>query len=702
MTRMPSPHSTADIRNVAVLGHAGAGKTTLVEALLAASGTIRSPGSVEKGSTVCDFTEQERRLCHSLDVSVCHLEHRGAFVNLLDTPGYPELFGRALAALTAVETGAVVVNAEQGLESVAQRALATAEERGVCRLVVINKIDSDDADPEAALEAVRRVFGPRCLPLNLPARNGRAVADCFFGPTDETPDFSSVEAAHAEITDRIVELDDALMERYLEQGEEPALEELHEPFERALREGHLIPVCFVSARTGAGMRQLLRIVTELLPNPLEGNPVEFTAHGDRRYVAAGNGNGAAAEQRHGAGNGAASDDGEHFVGHVFKLMVDPYLGRLATLRVDQGMVRSGETIYVGDKRKPVRLAHLYSVQGKELHEIPAAVAGDLCTVAKIDELNFGDVLHSSHDEDDLALCPVDIPQPIYGVAIEARQRGQERKLADALQRLAAEDPSVRIEHNANAQETVLWGLGQLHVELLLERMRTDLGLDIVTHPPKVAYRETVSRAAVARYRHKKQTGGAGQFGEVELRVEPLPRGAGFEFASAVVGGAIPSQYIPAVEKGVRQALAEGAVAGYPIVDVRVTVLDGKHHSVDSKEVAFIAAGKRAMQKAVAEAGPLVLEPVAKLDIAVPTRSVGDITGHLSSLRGRILGTSLLEDARTCVHAEAPIAELGSYETSLKSMTGGDGTFTLAMDHYAPVPPNVQKALADDLALRRAG
>jgi elongation factor G len=694
-----------------VLGHAGAGKTTLVEALLAASGTIRSPGSVEKGSTVCDFTEQERRLCHSLDVSICHLDHHGSHVNLLDTPGYPELFGRALAVLTAVETGAVVVNAEQGLESVAQRALVTAEERRVCRLVVINKIDSESADPAAALEAVRRVFGPRCLPLNLPARGGRAVADCFFGPTEEVPDFSSVAAAHAEITDRIVELDDTLMERYLEHGAEPALEELHEPFERALREGHLIPVCFVSARTGAGMRQLLRILTELLPNPLEGNPVEFRAHGDPCFVAAnGNGNGGTTQlpldgkggKGRNGGATAGGNGGEHFIGHVFKLNVDPYLGRLATLRVHQGEVRSGETIFVGDKRKAVRLAHLYSIQGKELHEIPSAVAGDFCTVAKIDDLNFGDVLHSSHDEDDLALCAVDIPQPTYGVAIEVQQRGQERKLADVLQRLAAEDPSVRIEHNSHAHETVLWGLGHLHVKLLLERMHTELGLDIVTHPPRIPYRETVSRTAEARYRHKKQTGGAGQFGEVALRVEPLARGAGFQFASAVVGGAIPSQYIPAVEKGVRQALTEGAVAGYPIVDVRVTALDGKHHSVDSKEVAFIAAGKRAFQKAVAEAAPQVLEPIAKLEIAVPNRCVGDITGHLAALRGRISGTALLDDARTCVHAEAPLAELTQFETSLKSMTAGEGTFTMAMDHYAPAPPAVQRSLEEALASRRAG
>jgi elongation factor G len=677
VTHSVQSHSTESIRNIAILGHAGAGKTTLIEALLAKAGEIRTPGSVEKGSTVCDFTEQEKRLRHSLDVHVCHLRHDGRAVNLLDTPGYPDFMGRTLAVLPAVETAAVVINAECGAELVAQLMMASAAERQLCRLVIVNKIDASGVDLQQVLQEIRRVFGKQCLPVNLPARHGQAVADCFFAPADESPDFSSIATAHDEITDRVVELDDELMDRYLEQGEALTLEQLHEPFERALRRGHLVPVCFVSAKTGAGLRQLLRVMTQLMPNPLEGNPPEFVAGSDRHAFTI--------DGRNGAG---------HFVGHVFKLNVDPYVGRLAALRVHQGEIHTGDQVFVGARRKAVKLAHLYTMQGKELREVPAAVAGDFCAVAKIDDLHFGDVLHSSHDEDELALRGFDLPAPMHGVAIELKQHGQEKKLSEALHKLAVEDPSLKIELDAQTNDTVLRGLGELHVRLVIERMQNEFGLDLVTRPPKVAYRETVSRGAEGHNRHKKQTGGAGQFGEVFLRVAPLPRGAGFQFASEVVGGAIPTQYIPAVEKGVRQLLAEGATAGYPLVDVRVVVYDGKHHSVDSKEIAFIIAGKKAFKDAIAKAGPLILEPIAKLAVLAPSSRVGDITGHLAAIRGRILGTDAAPNQRTRIHAQVPLAELDEYAATLKSLTGGEGTYTLEFDHYAPAPPATQKALVE--------
>ena len=669
-------HDTESIRNIAILGHAGSGKTTLIEALLAKAGEIRAAGSVEKGSTVCDFTDQEKRLRHSLDVHVCHLRHEGREVNLLDTPGYPDFIGRALAVLPAVETAAVVVNAECGSELVTQRMMTSAAERRLCRLIIVNKIDAG-TNLESLLRDIRERFGQQCLPLNLPARGGQAVADCFFGASEETPDFSSIASAHQEITDRVVELDDALMDRYLEQGEEITIGELHEPFERALRAGHLIPVCFVSAKTGAGLRQLLRVMTELMPSPLEGNPAEFVAGRDGRTLTVN-----------------AQDGAGHFIGHVFKLNVDPYVGRLAALRVHQGEIHPGDQVFIGDKRKPVKVAHLYTQQGKELREVPAAVAGDFCAVAKIDELQFGDVLHSSHDEDELKLRAHELPLPMHGVAIDLKQRGQEKKLSDALHKLAVEDPSLRIEFNSQSNETVLRGLGELHVRLVLERMVSDFGLDVLTRPPKIAYRETIAQRAGGHSRHKKQTGGAGQFGEVFLRVEPLPRGAGFEFVSEVVGGAIPTQYIPAVEKGVRQVLVEGAIAGYPLADLRVVVYDGKHHPVDSKEVAFVSAGRKAFKDAIAKASPTILEPIARLGVTVPTRSVGDITGHCAAIRGRILGTEALGGGRTRVLSLVPLAELVDYAATLKSLTGGEGLYTLEFDHYAVAPPGVQKALVE--------
>ncbi len=671
-------HDTRQLRNIAMAGHTGSGKTTLVEALLAASGAIRSAGSIERGDTVSDYSDQEKRHHHSLDVALCPLEHDGIHVNLLDTPGYPDLIGRTLAIMPAVETVAVVINADAGVELVTQRIMEAAEARRLCRLIIVNRIDSEHARPARVLEQIAAAWGNRCLPLNLPARNGEAVADCFFEPADVAPDFSSVEAAHIRITDQVVELDDELMELYLEKGEDITQEQLHDPFERALRRGHLVPVCFVSAQSGAGIRQLLRIFTRLMPNPLEGNPAEFL-----------DGNGKPVRVNCAAGNNAGGND---FIGHVCKVSVDPYMGTLATFRVHQGSLHSGEQVFVGAGRKAVRLAHLYQRRGRELLEIPRVVAGDLCTVVKIDDLRFNDVLHSSREQHTLRIRGVDLPAPMHAVALELEHRGQEKKLSDALHRLAAEDPSLRIDFHTQANETVLYGLGELHLRLVLERMRDEFGLELTTRPPRIAYRESVTRPAEGHNRHKKQTGGAGQFGEVFVRIEPLRRGQGFEFINQVVGGAIPGQFIPAVEKGVRQALAEGAVAGYPLQDLRVIVHDGKHHPVDSREVAFVAAGRKAFLDAVRKAGPVVLEPIVSMEITTPPSHVGDITAHLAAIRGRIFGTATPSPDQVVIQAEAPLAELDDFHATLKSLTSGEGIFTIAPARYDTAPAAVQRDL----------
>lgn len=673
---MAASHTTEQIRNIAVAGHAGSGKTTLIEALLKQAGAIRSAGSIDRGTTVCDFTDHEKRLGHSLDTAVTHLEHDGRLVNLLDSPGYPDFMGRALGALPAAETAAVVVSAQAGVELLTQRMMESAAENNLCRLIVVNKIDAPDADLAGVLAAIVETFGRGCLPVNLPANGGTTVADCFFEPADSTPDFSSVGEAHTQIVDQVVELDDDLMMMYLE-GEDISLEQLHDPFERALRRGHLIPVCFVSADTGAGLNQLLRVFSELMPSPLEGNLPEFL-----------DGDGESAEPYK---IDPASANG-NFLGHVFKINVDPYVGRLATFRVHQGEVRTGGMVYIGDQRKGVKLAHIYRVQGKQLVEVPVALAGDICAVSKIEDIGFDDILHSSHDDDDVRMRPVAIPAPMYGVALELTQRGQEKKLSDALHKMTAEDPSLRIEFNAQANETVLRGMGELHLRVVMQRMKDEFGIDISTRPPKIPYRETVLRPAEGHHRHKKQTGGAGQFGEVFLKIEPLPRGGGYEFSNKVVGGAIPGQFIPAVEKGVRQVLEEGAIAGYPLQDVKVIVYDGKHHPVDSKEVAFVAAGKRAFVNAITKARPIVLEPIVKIEVTTPSTSVGDITGHLSGIRGRIAGSDSVPGNRVKISARVPLAELGDYQTTLKSLTGGEGMFTMDFDHYEIVPQPVQKEL----------
>ena len=669
-------YSTTDIRNIALVGQAGAGKTLLTESLLEQAGAIRTRGSLERGTTVCDFDPQEKRLLHSFDAAIVHFEANGRRVNLIDTPGYPDFVGRALSVLEAVETAAVVVSAVNGIEPTTERMMDFARDRGLCRLIIINKIDNKDARPEQVLADLRATFGKECLPLNLPTDNGRHVLDCFFAPSDAQSDFWSIADAHTEIVDQVVEVDEKLMALYLEQGAALTPEQLHDPFEQALREGHLLPVCFVSAETGTGIKELIEIFSRLMPNPLEGNPPPFLK-----------GAGPEVERVK-----VTADPGRHVIAHVFKVAIDPFVGRLGVFRVHQGTVRPGAQLFIGDARKPFKVVHLYELQGKDHKEVPRAIPGDICAVSKVEELYFDAVLHDSHDEDHYHLKSISLPPAMTGLAIEPERRGEEHKLSDALHELLAEDPSVRIDYHTSLGETVLYGIGDLHLRALLERMSERHGVKCKTHPPSIPYRETITRPADGHHRHKKQTGGAGQFGEVSLRVEPLDRGQGFEFVDAVVGGAIPAHYIPAVEKGVRQALSEGAIAGFALQDIRVIAYDGKHHPVDSKEVAFVAAGRRAFLNASRDAGPIVLEPVVRIEVTAPSTSTGDIASDLATRRGRVNASHSLAGQRTRISALVPLAELNDYQSRIKALTGGEGTLTMELNHYDPVPAKKQQEL----------
>ncbi|HEY2275946.1 MAG TPA: elongation factor G [Steroidobacteraceae bacterium] len=678
-------NATSGIRNIALVGPAGAGKTSITETLLLQAGAIRARGSLARGTTVSDFDPQEKRLQHSLDTAICSFTTDGTRISLVDTPGYPDFLGKTLSVLEAVEAVAIVVSAVSGVDTLTQRLMDFARERGLCRLIIVNKIDSRDARCAQVLEDLREAFGSECLPLNLPAGGGDSVMDCFFQPRGRATDFSSVEAAHTQIIDQVVELDEKLMALYLEQGEELSPEQLHDPFEQALREGHLVPVCFASAETGAGIAELLTAIVRLMPNPAEGNPPPFLK-----------GTGEAAERVP-----VAPDPARHVIAHVFKVSIDPYVGKLGVLRVHQGTVRQGSQLFVGDARKPVKIAHLYSLLGKDTTEVSEAGPGDIVATPKVDELHLDAVLHDSHDEDQYHLRPVSFPPPMLGLAIEPDRRGDEQRLADTLHKLTAEDPCVRIEHHAAVNETVLYGMGEFHLRVLLERMTERYGVHVKTHPPSIPYRETITRLAEGHCRHKKQTGGAGQFGEVYLRVEALGRGAGFEFVDDVVGGAIPGQYIPAVEKGVRQVLTEGALAGFPIQDVRVTVYDGKHHAVDSKEVAFVSAGRKAFLDALQKATPIVLEPIMRMEITAPASAIGDITGDLATKRARISGSDTLPGQRTMLQALVPLAEISEYQSRLKALTGGQGAYTMELSHYDPVPPRKQQELAQAWRPREA-
>lgn len=671
------PYSTEAIRTIALLGHASCGKTSLAEALLHKSGMIASPGNLERGTTVCDFDPMERKYQHSLYSSLTHLGYRDTRIHLIDTPGFPDFIGQSISALPAVETAAIVINAQNGIEMIASRMMEMARQRNMCRMIIINRIDAENVDLPGLLARIQETFGKECLPINLPAAGGSKVVDCFFNPSGES-DFSSVEAAHRALVDQVVEVDADLMALYLEQGEiEP--EQLHAPFEQALREGHLVPVCFVSAKNGAGVQELLDVFVKLMPNPTEGNPPLFF----RDDVNAPN---KQKEIR------AVPDPAQHVLAHVFKITVDPFIGKLAMFRVHQGTVRRDSMLYIGDGRKPFKVAHLYMMQGKEQVEVQQAVPGDICAVAKVEEIGFDAVLHDAAEDDHIHLLPPPFPQPIFGLAIEPKKRGDEQRMWEVLQKVTAEDPCLKVEHQAGTNETVLLGLGELHLRAALERLGEVYKLDVATHPPKIAYRETIASKSEGHHRHKKQTGGAGQFGEVFLRVEALPRGEGFEFIDAVKGGTIPGQFIPAVEKGIRQAMEAGPLAGFPMQDVRVTVYDGKHHPVDSKEIAFATAGRKAFIDAVMKAHPIVLEPIVNIEVVVPEETMGDITGDLTSRRGQINGMQTMQASTVVVSGQVPLSELNGYQSRLNSTTGGRGSYAVEFSHYDLVPPATQQRM----------
>jgi elongation factor G len=675
----------AGIRTIALVGQTAAGKTSLVESLLWKAGAIGAPGSLERGTTVSDFDPMERRVQHSLNASIVHFDRHEMRVHLIDTPGYPDFVGQSMTALEAVDTAAIVINAQAGIEMMSARMMAWAAERGLCRMIIVDKIDAQGLDLPGLVAQLQVTFGKECLPLNLPAAQGTEVVDCFFNaaaaPGHDT-DFSSVETAHRALVEQVVEVDPEFVERYLEDGDlDP--QELHAPLEQALREGHLVPICFVSSRSGAGVAELLDVFERLLPNPTEGNPPQFYK-----------GEGADAQELH-----AEADAGKHVIAHVFKVTVDPYVGKMGIFRIHQGTVAKDSQLYIGDGRKPFKVGHLFMLRGKDHVEVPRGVPGDICAVAKVDEMHFDAVLHDAAEDDHLHLKPLDFPVPVHGLAIEPRRRGDEQRMWEILQKLVDEDPCLKVEHVATTNETVVYGLGELHLRTLLERMSETYKCEVDSRPPRIAYRETIQGSAEGHHRHKKQSGGAGQFGEVFLRVEPLARGAGFEFVDQVKGGTIPTQFIPAVEKGVRQALDAGVIAGFPVKDLRVVVYDGKSHSVDSKDIAFATAGRKAFIDAVQKAQPIVLEPIVKVEITAPEHSMGDITGDLSAKRGQVNGTQALQGGTVTVNGQVPLSELNGYQARLNGMTGGQGHYTLQASHYEAVPPGVQQQLTGQYRIR---
>jgi elongation factor G len=677
-------HKAADrIRNVALIGHRGCGKTSLHEAMLFEAGAIGRLGRVEDGSTVSDHEPDERQRGLSIDACVSCFPYDEREINLIDTPGDPSFVADAAAALRAADSAVVVVNGVAGVEVQTERLWRRADEEGLARLVFVNMLDRERADFFAALEALKKAFGPHVVATEIPIgaeREVRGVIDLIDMEAWVYPGTERGSAERAEIPeqlrpraeeyrekllDEVAENSDELMERYLD-GEEIAHAEIVTALKRGVTAGHLFPVTCGVATRNLGTNRLLEALVEDLPSPQMRGP-----------LAALNGDGSEVE--------IAPDENGPLVAYVFKTTADPYTGRVNLFRVFSGTIRSDSQAVNAASQQKERLGQIGQPLGKELRPVEELGAGDIGAVAKLKETRAGDVLCGEQRE--LAARPLDLPAPVMAFSYEPKSKGDEDKAANAVRRLSEEDPTLDVHRDPQTGEQIIAGLTQVHVEVLVERMRSRFGAEIELHPPRVPYREAIRRPASAHARYKKQTGGKGQFADCTIEIEPGEDGGGLEFVNRIKGAAIPGGFIPAVEKGVAEAMQHGTVAGYPVKDVRVRLVDGKHHDTDSSELAFKLAAAMAFKQAMEEADPTLLEPIVKLTIACPDEVVGDVIGDLNSRRGRPLGMEA-KGTSTEIEAEVPMAEVLDFAPDLRSISGGRADYTLEFERYEEVPPHL--------------
>ncbi len=700
-------YTTGDIRNLALVGHAAAGKTSLADALLFQAHAVDRRGNVDDGSSVADYDDEEKKRKHSIDSSLLHLDHKGKRLNLIDTPGYPDFVGAALGGLNAIETALIVLSAPSGIQVNTRRMFKEAGRRDLARIFVINKMDADNITFPELLATMRDTFGKACVLFTAPVGVGASFSGVVsvLNPPASPPAGCPIDlaAARSQLIDAVVESDDSLMEKYLLEGAVTS-EELLAALPKALASGNCMPVFCTSAKKGSGVAELLDALCDLGLSPLQAKPRQIKLKGS-------NGEKEVPLE--------VTEQGE-FHAQVFKTLTDKFVGNLSYLRVYSGKITPEQPLVNERTGKSSRSSGLLQVQGKQQTPVPQAIPGDIVAVAKVEDLHIGDTVGNHANTG--VMPTFTFPTPMFGLAVEPKARGDEQKISGSLQKIADEDPTFRVTRDSQTKELVITGMSQLHLDVIQARLKRRFDLEVITHEPKIPYRETITSTAEDNHRHKKQSGGRGQFGEVHLRVYPLPREItskelffsdfatkekfeklrvdhchydaefNFGFLDTIVGGTIPNQFVPAVEKGCRELLERGALAGYRIQDVAVEVFFGKDHPVDSSEQAFKTAGRLAFKKAFLGAHPVLLEPIVDLEVTIPQAKTGDVLSFLNTKRARIENQDSLPGDLAVIKAKAPLAEMTRLNAELSSLTGGQAAYAMEFSHYDTVPGNVQQQI----------
>jgi len=673
--------STQNIRNVVFLSHSGEGKTTLVENLLFKGGAISRKGSVGAGTSVSDYNDDEKDRKNSINLSVSFYEKSGIKVNLLDAPGFLDYIGDVAAGISAADAAVVLVDAVSGVKVGTSKFWKLVKERNIPAVVVINRMDKENASFAKALESVQKSIAKNAVAVYYPV----GVSSSFTGMVNlltkdgmgklEGDDKAKAEKLSAALVEGVAESDDALLEKYLEEGTLSSAE-INKAFRSGVISGKIIPVIPASAEKGIGIDELMEVLEKYMPSPVDSVPAELAAGEEGSEPVF-----------------VEAKEGLSFSAHVFKTISDPFAGQISVFRVRSGSVKANQLVKNSTKDSPEKLGHLFFLKGREQVETESASAGDIVAIAKLKNTETNDTL--CDDKKPVRFKEIKFPEPAVSFSIKPKSRSDEDKISGVLVKLAAEDPAFSTVRDKQTNELVISGMGELHLKTMVARMKDRYAVDVEVGTPKVAYKETISAKGEAHYRHKKQSGGAGQFAEVWLRVEPMEHGAGFEFVDAIVGGVIPKALIGSCEKGIRKALDEGIQAGFQVVDVKVAVYDGKTHPVDSKDIAFQIAAAHAFRSACQESKPVLLEPIMNVEITVPEESMGDVTGTLNTRRGRVQGMNS-DGSMQIINAEIPLEEMYKYANELKSLTAGRSTYTMSFARYEAVPSNVaQKIIAEN-------